>query len=155
MRVMHVIDELGVGGAERSLVELARGAVQSGAQVSVCLTRGQDPPAWELPEGVPVERLRRGSRWQLSSAKRFHEALSRRQPHILHLHGRSSLAFAAAAQSLGVPTPPLLLHDHDGDGSRRAWVLRAARRRLARYVASSPALRARANRRRRPPSSGS
>jgi len=141
---MHMIDQLGVGGAERCLVELVRHSALAFEEVSICLTRGSSEIAWQLPSGIPVERLERIGRWDWRSAKRLQAALQRRRPNIVHVHGRSSLAFAAASQALGVRTPPLLLHDHDGDGDRRAWVLRAARLRVARYVGSSLELEAKA-----------
>jgi len=151
VRIMHMIDQLGVGGAERCLVELARQTESACHGISICLTRGGSGGAGDLPTSVPVERLKRVGRWDWRSAQRFQSALDRQRPDIVHVHGRSSLAFAAAAQALGVRTPPLLLHDHDGDGDRRAWVLRTARRRIARYVGSSRALELRARRAGIPP----
>jgi len=144
MRVMHMIDALGVGGAERCLVELVRESAKACDEVSVCLTRDRRAPAWTLPPRTPVERLDRSGRWDWSAARRLKRVLDRRRPDIVHVHGRSSFAFAAASRALGTPLPPLLLHDHDGQADRRSWILRAARGSLARYVGSSRALEAKA-----------
>lgn len=39
MRILHVIDSLALGGAERMLVDIANASVSDGHTVSVCVTR--------------------------------------------------------------------------------------------------------------------
>lgn len=142
MRVMHVIDSLGVGGAERSLTDLAVRTRDLGVNVSVCLTRGGGDLLSSLPPDIPVRSLERHGRWDWSAAARFSDWVDQQWPDVLHVHGRSSFVFVATAKAVGRVATPVLLHDHFGDASRLAWALRAGRGTLARYVACSPALEA-------------
>ena len=41
MNILHIIDSLAVGGAERVLVELANQAARDGHRVAVCVTRSE------------------------------------------------------------------------------------------------------------------
>ena len=140
MRVMHVIDQLGIGGAERCLVEIALASQREGMEVSVCATRGGGAMEARLPARVPFRNLGRRSRWELSATTKFSEWVRERRADVLHVHGRSSLLFVAASRRLGRLPTPALLHDHYGDGNRSAWVLRLCRDAITRYVASSPRL---------------
>lgn len=143
MRVMHVIDRLALGGAERTVVELARGCRSAGIDASVCLTRGGGALSHSLPQGTELFTLNRRHRWDFSAASRFADCARSARADVLHVHGRSSLLFVRAAGALR-RLPPTLLHDHYGDGSRAAWALRLGAHTIARYVACSQEVERRA-----------
>jgi glycosyltransferase involved in cell wall biosynthesis len=135
---MHVIDSLEVGGAERALVDLVRVTAEQGTPVSVCVTRSRKGPlAEDLPEQVDVLALPRERRFDLSALKRFSAEVEGRGVSVIHIHGRSTFSFVAAAKTLCGLDAAALLQDHYGDPRRGLWRLRMMRGRLSRYVGFS------------------
>ena len=143
MRVLHLIDHLGPGGAQTSLVDLveARGA---GIEPTVwCLSRRVLP---ELAErlahaGVPCDVL------GLSKANPFRLARLRRRlaearTDLVHAHLEYSSTLAAVSGRAG---PPVVVH-LDNDVYRRPRVARLLGRllvaRVAGYIAVSTGVRA-------------
>ncbi len=88
MRVLHVIDTLGVGGAEQMLVNLLPPLKQQGHDVSVAVLR----PPFTLREaledqGVPVRSLEHQSQWSLlSGARAVARAGTDARADIIHAH---------------------------------------------------------------------
>lgn len=127
MRVMHIIDSLAVGGAERMLVSLANRSLADGLEVSVCATRAGGPLAGELDARIPLRilpRRRRIDPWSFAALERF---AAERRTELFHAHGRSSFTFLAAAATIGSATAPIVLHDHNGApfGRREKHPIRA------------------------------
>jgi len=71
MNILHVIDSLAVGGAERGLVELANQAARDGHRVAVCVTRSETTLAPGLRPGIDLWVLGRQRRFDLPAMKRF------------------------------------------------------------------------------------
>ena len=137
LHILHVIDSLDVGGAEKSLVEISTGVRAAGCRVSVCATRRLGPMANRLPPDVHTQCLARRSRWDWRSLTRFAEVVNRQAPDVLHVHGRSSLRFVAAARRFVGCRTPVLAHDHWGGGRSGAWPARWTHHRSQRYVVCS------------------
>jgi glycosyltransferase involved in cell wall biosynthesis len=134
MRIMHVIDGLARGGAERMLVDLANLTAKDGHQVTVCVT-GTDPTlARELAPSIRVVVLARRSRiTPFALAKLIHLV---RQVDVVHAHMRSSAGAIAMLRAAHVVRTPLVFHDHFGGIEYRSvprW-LRYARRQVTQYV---------------------
>lgn len=113
--VMHVIDSLSVGGAERMLVDIANAIDEREFAVSVCITRSGQALAHELRARIPVRCLERKSRFDpngFAGLRRFSEE---QQVDIFHAHGRSTYSFLLAVNKLGFISQPIILHDHFGD----------------------------------------
>jgi glycosyltransferase involved in cell wall biosynthesis len=125
--VLHVIDSLAAGGAERMLVELVNSLRRSGESVAVCVTRSDTTLADVLVSGVAVHRLGRTATWDLGGLRRFAAIVREGGVRVVHAHGYSSFRFAVAAKALGRLSVPVVLHVHSSDAPGRAtrWAARA------------------------------
>lgn len=113
LKVMHVIDSLSIGGAERVLVDLVNAVDRDVVIPSVCVTRAGDMTlASELPPDVKVEQLPRTKMFDLQSMRRFVQIIAQQRIDIIHAHGYSSSRFAMTAGLIGARRPPLVLHAH-------------------------------------------
>lgn len=144
MRIVHVIDSLGRGGAERMLVDLANAAAGDGHDVAVCLTRTGGPLVAELARGIEVLVLDRTSRVAIRASWRLARWLRARRPDVLHVHMRSSLQYVLALRAFARVRAPIVFHDHYGrieiDAHVPAW-FRIGQRWIARYVGVHDQLR--------------
>jgi glycosyltransferase involved in cell wall biosynthesis len=114
LHVMHVIDGLALGGAERMLVEIANATQDVNFRVSACVTRSVTSMASELKPGIRLHVLNRTSRFSLEGVKKL-AAIVRDDPvDLFHVHGRPSFSFLAYASFLSGIKGAILLHDHDG-----------------------------------------
>lgn len=127
MRILHAIQELGTGGAERVVVALAQGAQVAGHEVAVASVAGSladeiDGPHYSLPL---VERRV----WRLPGAIFvLRRAVHSFRPDLVHAHN-PGLAAAAGPATLRGRRPPGLVSVHgvpDEDYRRAAQVLRLA-----------------------------
>ena len=141
MNIMHVIDSLNVGGAERMLVEIANATRRDGHPVSVCVTRDGREMAGELTRDVPVHVLGRTRRIDLAALRRYATLVKESKTDIVHAHGRSTFSFLLFAKSLGFFTAPIVLHDHYGeieiDTSIPGWFRWYGHRLVGEYVGVS------------------
>jgi glycosyltransferase involved in cell wall biosynthesis len=132
MRLMLVVSEMGVGGAERVVVELARAATHRRDAVAVLADPGRLDRELEELEVVraPLPHQRTPvalARATLSGARRMRAF----RPDIVHSHNVRVTAIARAAAQLGMPggRPPLVATYHGvpaDEAGRAARVLRAA-----------------------------
>src|SRR5262245_34387667 len=114
MHVMHVIDSLCLGGAERMLVDIANATAADGHRVSACITRDGRDLANELRPDVPLWVLARQKRFDWTALKQFASIIQEQKVDLLHAHGRSTFSFAATVRTFGLIRTPILLHDHYG-----------------------------------------
>jgi glycosyltransferase involved in cell wall biosynthesis len=148
LHVAHVIDALGLGGAERMLVELANRTVADGHRASVCVTRSDVALAHRLDSRIELLVLGRRSRLAVRPLVRFARWLAGREVSVVHCHGRSSFSLIAALHAVRAVPAPVVLHDHLGvqlHPEVPGW-FRVARRALAAYAAVDPSQRAWAER---------
>jgi glycosyltransferase involved in cell wall biosynthesis len=116
VRLMHVIEDLGIGGLERVVVTICRTIDRERFEPQVLCLRGSGPLAWELEEiGVPVVDIggRPGTADYLAFWKVAREVRARRID-VVHTHNSLALFDGfAAARLAGVRT---LVHtDHARD----------------------------------------
>lgn len=139
MHVLHIIDSLAVGGAERMLVEIANRTARDHHRVSVCVTRSETPLAPRLDRGIELLVLRRRRRLEIVPLTRLSRWCRRNTVDVIHCHGRSSFGLVALLRSIRALVAPIVFHDHGGflaDPTVPTW-LRVARRYIAAYVAMS------------------
>lgn len=113
--VMHVIDSLAVGGAERMLVDIANAIDEREFTISVCITRSGQALAHELHPSIPLRILNRKSRFDLNGFKGIRQFSREQNVDLYHAHSRSTFSFLLAARKLGFINKPIILHDHFGD----------------------------------------
>ncbi len=114
---MQMVDVTGRGGAEKALVDLARGLDRRRYAVSVCATRsvGNYQPLLDAA-GIPCVVLNRQSRRDLYKLGGLVQVLRRQRVHILHAHLFGSNTWARLLGTLaGVPV--IIAHEH---GSAKA-----------------------------------
>jgi glycosyltransferase involved in cell wall biosynthesis len=117
MNVMHVIDSLSVGGAERMLVDIANSTSAEGHQVSACATRHGGDLAADLQPEIKFWELRRKRRFDWGALRCFATLAQDSEIDLFHVHGRSTFAFLAFAKALGLIDSPIVIHDHFGNES--------------------------------------
>ncbi|MBI5928563.1 MAG: glycosyltransferase family 4 protein [Chloroflexi bacterium] len=138
IHIMHVIDSLAPGGAERMLVEIANATLQDGYQVSVCVTRNRTDLASQLDSEIHLYILQRRYRFDIQPMRRFAQLAN--LVDILHVHGRSSLSFVTFLKTFQLirRNLPYILHDHFGienDPSIPLWFRLWGKYSLSCYVA--------------------
>lgn len=88
MRILHVISELGIGGAEKVVMELAADAVARGGSVTVASGGGAWVERLEAVGGehrhIPVVRRRPGA--ALATARSLRSVLAEVRPDLVHTH---------------------------------------------------------------------
>ncbi|MDZ4770866.1 MAG: glycosyltransferase family 4 protein [Chloroflexota bacterium] len=114
MHIMHIIDSLVPGGAERMLVDIANASAAAGERVSVCVTRNGLTLAAELRPDIALLVLNRQRRIEWGAMRRFAAQVAAAGVDVLHVHGRTSFSFAALIKTLRLIDRPIVLHDHYG-----------------------------------------
>lgn len=115
MHILHVIDSLAIGGAERMLVDIANASAAHGYRISVCVTRSRTDLEPELSTNITLLTLNRQRRFELSPMRKFAGYIADENVTALHAHGRSSFSFCALAKSMRMFSRPIILHDHFGE----------------------------------------
>lgn len=115
IRVMHVIDSLAPGGAERVLVDLVTGLNKHGLDVYVCVTRNGITLASDLPRNINLLILDRNKTWEWKAITKLIRFCDDNHITILHVHGRSSYKLCSLVKLLSSSHPILVFHDHYGD----------------------------------------
>jgi glycosyltransferase involved in cell wall biosynthesis len=144
LHVLHLIDSLSPGGAERMLVDIANQTISEGAMASVCITRSGVDMATELDPKIELNVLNRQKRFDFAAMKTFSSFVKKQSIDIVHCHGRSSFSLAATSRAMRDIQIPLLLHDHYGkielDNSIPLWFRIWGRHYVAQYVGVSESL---------------
>jgi len=123
--VLHLIDSLAVGGAERVAVNLANHLPRNRYTVTLCTSRRGGPLANELASHVAWLNLGRRSTGDLSAVYTLARELLRRNTRLLHAHSTS--LFLARAAAMFAPAVKIIWHDHFGlceTISRPVWTYR-------------------------------
>ncbi len=138
VNVMHVIDSLAVGGAERMLVEIANHTDRDRFKVSVCVTRSDTTLADELKPDIPLYILNRKSRFDFKGIRKLAKIVKDKKVNVFHVHGRSSLAFMVFVGSMRLISSPLIFLDQYGaieiDDSIPLWFRLWGKRKVSHYV---------------------
>lgn len=116
--VLHVVDSLAPGGAERMVVEIANATDPARYRVSVCVTRCNSSLALApaLSQDVRLHVLPRQGRFDLLGFKAFAQLCQSEGVGLLHVHNRPSLRFVAMCKALGyLPRVPVGFLDQFGD----------------------------------------
>ncbi|MDB4906532.1 MAG: hypothetical protein JWO05_1316 [Gemmatimonadetes bacterium] len=115
--ILHVIDSLAPGGAERVLVELVNALHRRHVPVGICVTRAAVDLRREVLGGIPVLVLERRHTWDRRALRRFLAYCRAEHVTILHAHGRGSMRLCALAKVLLVGaghSVRVVFHDHFG-----------------------------------------
>jgi glycosyltransferase involved in cell wall biosynthesis len=127
MRILHVIQALGVGGAERVTLALVRGARRAGHDVAIVAAHG----ALAAEAGVavhPLPLIQRRVRRIPGSVAAIERAVRVERPDVIHVHNPGVAIAAALATRRGRRMPSLVsVHGvPQGDDRAAARILRLA-----------------------------
>src|SRR5579862_7236247 len=92
--VMHVLDSLALGGAERAAVNLVNSLPRENYRPYLCTTRSEGPLADAVSAHVGRLALERTNRFDAGAVRRLMNFVRSEKIRILHAHG-SSLFIAA------------------------------------------------------------
>jgi glycosyltransferase involved in cell wall biosynthesis len=107
-KVFHVVGSLGLGGAERVVVEYATSHDRSRYEPEVCCVGDAGPLAAVLDErGVPVHALERRSRLDFRAVLRLAGLIRRRGVDVVHDHNFTAMTVGIPAAILGGATAVL------------------------------------------------
>ena len=129
LRILHLIDSLDAGGAEKVAVQLSNLSHRKGHRVWLGTTRRDGTLAEQIEPGVLRVKLQRKSRFDLWPLFRLARWCRTRGVGVIHCHG-SAVYVGLAAKWLGAGSK-LIWHDHYGNSleHRRlpaAWILRGS-----------------------------
>jgi glycosyltransferase involved in cell wall biosynthesis len=139
--VMHVIDTLEAGGAERVAVNLVNLLPRRRYQAYLCNTRRGGPLSNLVATDVGRLSLKRKWRFDWTALWHLIAFVKANNIQILHAHGTS--VFIAGMASLFPPHPAIVWHDHFGRHlvqQRQTWLYRLVATRIGRVIAVSQAL---------------
>jgi glycosyltransferase involved in cell wall biosynthesis len=113
MKILQVIDQLNVGGAERVLVDMTNILHQRGENVTVLTLVRPGKLAAQLNSAVLRINLNRLNRFSLTKLFEINRICSRYD--IVHVHLRYNFRYVALAKFIFRGSYKLLLQDHFGD----------------------------------------
>ncbi len=139
--VMHVIDTLNAGGAERVAINICNLLPRDRYRSFLCNTRSDGGLADLVASDVGRLRLERKGRYDAKAVWHLVSFIKKHNIRLLHAHGTS--LFIAAIASLCPPYPAIVWHVHFGrhaKENRKAWLYRLAGIRVKGIVAVSQPL---------------
>jgi glycosyltransferase involved in cell wall biosynthesis len=118
--VLHVIDTLEIGGAERVAVNLINGLPRARYVMHLCTTRREGPLGSAVAGDVGRLCLGRRTRVDVGALRDLIAYIRRHDIRILHAHGTA--IFAAVLASWSAPHLAVVWHDHFGDDLAARWI---------------------------------
>jgi glycosyltransferase involved in cell wall biosynthesis len=109
--VVQVIDRLGVGGAERVMVNLSNLLHREGMQVTALALLNAGPLATLLDKTIEVVSLNRPYRFHLLTFIRAHKIF--RKADIVHVHLKYNFVYASLVKFIFLGRYKIILQDHD------------------------------------------
>lgn len=112
-RVLHIIDSLNIGGAERVLISLANILKSLQVDVSILVLTDKLDLLPYLDARIPVLRLNRKFKWSIRKLYEVHRICMRFD--LVQVHLRYNLRYIGLAKFIFKGKYQVLLHDHYGD----------------------------------------
>ncbi|CEJ70995.1 N-acetylgalactosamine-N, N'-diacetylbacillosaminyl-diphospho-undecaprenol 4-alpha-N-acetylgalactosaminyltransferase [Chryseobacterium oranimense G311] len=118
MKILHIIDGLGTGGAEKLLTEIVPGLVEEGCQVDVLLLNGEITPFYKkLEDGGCCNIFSLGNRfYHPLYVIKIIPYLSKYD--VVHVHLFPAQYFAALAKMIGNKNVKLIFTEHSTSNNR-------------------------------------
>lgn len=112
MKILHIIDHWGLGGAQRAVCSLMHQDREHEHEVvSLYRHRSHD---WHLPKGAKAHFLARGYGQSAAIPLRLRSLIHRWRPDILHVHLNGSKLMTALALTGKRHRIPVIWHEHSG-----------------------------------------
>lgn len=111
IRVLHIIDHLGLGGAQTAVLDMLRNRDRAAFDVEVAVMHGQGPFVSALEDaGVKVHSLS-ASKWPPAYVPAFLRLIREGRYDVLHFHLQASNWLAKSLAAVA-DTPVRISHDH-------------------------------------------
>jgi glycosyltransferase involved in cell wall biosynthesis len=121
-KILHIIDSLDIGGAERIASDLGNLFAEKGHHVSVLLIHGKKAGAFRLNQNIEVLELNR--KFKFNPFKMFWLYKEARKHDILHIHGRHNLRYVGLINFFLPLKAKIVLHDHSSETGNLSLSLR-------------------------------
>lgn len=125
VKVLHIIDHLGLGGAQNFLVDLVSHLDQSDYVPEVCVLRRNAGDTYLLERlscaGIKTIYLR-GGRWHLLKVYQMIDLIKTENPAIVHTH-LTAASFIGRFSAILNKTPIIIQHDHSANEYKRSHPL--------------------------------
>ena len=127
VRVLHVVQSLGLGGMEKVLVRVATALSPRGLDFHACCLTERGEQAASFPAPAQVHELGRGEGLSLRSVFRLRRLIRSIRPDVVHTHNIGPLLYSSLAKLLGAPAR--IVHGEHGQirlkiGTRHEWLSR-------------------------------
>lgn len=113
MKVLHVIDKLNIGGAERVFIDITHLLVEDGVNVGVMLFNEGGALDKQLDDRLNVHVLNRVNKYAINKMYEANKICT--EYNIVHVHMRHVYAYMKVAQKLFRGKYTIVFHDHFGD----------------------------------------
>jgi glycosyltransferase involved in cell wall biosynthesis len=144
MRVLHVITELRLAGAERAMFELVSRLDRRGFEPRVVAMRGGVVADWLAQAGVDVTVLNLRGKWDIARLMPLRRIVAQWRPDVIHTHLFHG-DLAARLATAGLKHRPPIIHTVQTTEGRfrpwHSWPMRIGSRRYAKIVAVSQSVR--------------
>jgi glycosyltransferase involved in cell wall biosynthesis len=111
MNILHIVDSLDAGGAERVAVNICNALAKEGHQVHLCATRRKGPLLEQVDEAVNIIPFHKKYRLDLSFMRQLSQYAKKKDIQIIHAHSSS---FFTACLLKATHRAPIFWHDHYG-----------------------------------------
>ena len=115
IKVMHIIDSLEIGGAERVAVNLVNALPREEFETFLCTTRQDGPLARLIAPDIKTLSLCRRARYDMRAIFRLASFVHKHQIDILHAHSTS--LFVSTIVACFMPSVRVIWHDHYGQNA--------------------------------------
>lgn len=143
LNILHLVDSLSIGGAERMLVDIANSTSEH-HNIFVCVTRESAVLSTDLNGNVGLLVLGRKRRLEWRAIQNLRSFILEHRIDIIHVHSRSSFAFVSLIKFLKFINQPVIMHDHYGEidlnDTIPYWFRLWSKRYVTQYVGVSESL---------------
>lgn len=113
MKILQVVDQLNIGGAERVIVDLSNLLSSVGITVSVLSLLSKGPLSSDLDTSIPQIELHRQRKWSISSLKSLYEIA--KDFDIIHVHMRHNARYVCLCKFFfPLNNVKIIYHEHNG-----------------------------------------
>lgn len=141
MRILHIIDGLFVGGAEKLLTGLCSAMKNSGTSVEVYVLRGGGPLEADVTDiGIPLHSGGKGSVYSPLHVMRLAKFLQSRHFDVIHVHLFPAQLWVCLAARIAGCRTPIVTTEHSTNNRRRTALFRCLDRWMFRQFAAVVAI---------------
>lgn len=113
MKVLHVIDRLQIGGAEKVFIDITSLLCDTNVKVSALIFKAGFPLDTQIDKRIELHVLNRVNKYSIAKLYKTYRICSKHN--IVHVHMRHCYNYVKLAQVMFGGSYKIILHDHYGD----------------------------------------